>query len=391
MVVNTLGILLPSISAELDLSPTQQGMLGSAAFWGNLVLAIPLSWWASKFRPKILTAVTLVLGTIFIVLQGVAPVFIVLILGRLAFGITVLAREPARAHLIRQWFTPNEAVIANSISNVLFGIIVGGGLVLTPILLGSINNDWRAVLYLFAGVFSVLAVIWLILGRERQAEVQPVLGERPQGNLIRSTMAYREIWIAGLGFAGASISWAAFLNFYPTLMLNEYQIPLRWSGGILALGIFMGGPSGLIAGYYVARKGKRRLILQAFGLIMVLSYVGMILTSSLPSLFFFSFLNGIAWGFFPILYSVPFVLPRIRAREVAIGVSFLTFSLSSGSVLGSLLAGVLQEVLGDLSLTLLILSFGGISLSIAGTILHLDSPAVVEETEMETSIESESS
>ena len=215
-----------------------------------------------------MTVVTLVLGIVFIAIQSISPTFLVLLIGRIGFGITILAREPARAHLIRQWFTANEAVIANGVSNVLFGIIVGGGLILTPLLLNSIGGNWRAVFYLFGGIFVLLTLVWLVLGRERRVEEPQVQGERPQGNLIRSTLAYRDIWIAGLGFAGASVSWAAFLNFYPTLMLNEYAIPLRWSGGILALGIFMGGPSGLIAGYYVSRKGKRRFILQAFGLLI---------------------------------------------------------------------------------------------------------------------------
>ena len=35
MVVSTFGILLPEITAELGISPTQQGVLGSAAFWAT--------------------------------------------------------------------------------------------------------------------------------------------------------------------------------------------------------------------------------------------------------------------------------------------------------------------------------------------------------------------
>ena len=42
VVVSTIGIILPEISEELDLSPGEQGVLSSAAFWGNLALAIPL-------------------------------------------------------------------------------------------------------------------------------------------------------------------------------------------------------------------------------------------------------------------------------------------------------------------------------------------------------------
>ena len=384
MVSNTLGVLLPSMSAELHLSPTQQGLLGSAAFWGNLVLAIPLSWWASKFRPKTLTFITLVLGTGFILLQGAAPVFLVLILGRVGFGITILAREPARAHLIRQWFAPNEAVIVNGFSNVLFGIVVGAGLVLTPILLGNVGNDWRAVLYVYGGIFALLALVWGVLGKERLVESRQIQEEESQGNLLKSTLAHRDIWIAGLGFVGASISFAAFINFYPTLMLNEYQIPLRWSGAVLALGIFMGGPSGLLISYYVSRTGKRKRILQAFGLLMVLSFIGMTSTGSLPLLFLFNFLNGISWGFFPILFSVPFVLKNVRTREIAIGISFLTLALSSGSILGSVLAGVLQQASGDLRMALFVLSFASISLSIAGILFRNNDSPVIESAELES-------
>ena len=127
MVMSTLGILLPAISEDMDLSPTQQGLLGSAAFWGNLALAIPLSWWTSRYGPKILTTVTLLLGTGFLFMQGFAPVFAVLLIGRLAFGITVIARQPARAFLMQQWFPQREVIMVNSISNAMFGVVVGAG------------------------------------------------------------------------------------------------------------------------------------------------------------------------------------------------------------------------------------------------------------------------
>ena len=125
MIMSTLGILLPAISAELHLSPSQQGLLVSSAFWGNLALAIPLSWWTSRYGAKLLTTVTLVLGTLFLFLQGWAPAFGILIFGRLAFGITVIARQPARAFLMQQWFPQRQIVLVNSISNAMFGVVVG--------------------------------------------------------------------------------------------------------------------------------------------------------------------------------------------------------------------------------------------------------------------------
>jgi MFS family permease len=132
MIMSTIGILLPAISAELSLSPFQQGMLGSAAYWGNLALAIPMGWWTSRFAPKILTTVTMILGTLSLVAQAVSPVFAVLILGRVAFGISVIARQPARAFLTQQWFPARQVVLVNSISNAMFGLVVGGGVAASP-------------------------------------------------------------------------------------------------------------------------------------------------------------------------------------------------------------------------------------------------------------------
>lgn len=85
MMLYTLGILLPVISEDLDLSPGEQGLLGSASHWGNIALAIPLTWWTSRFGAKRLTTVTLALGTACLFLQGWAPVFAVLLFGRLGW------------------------------------------------------------------------------------------------------------------------------------------------------------------------------------------------------------------------------------------------------------------------------------------------------------------
>ena len=371
MVVSTLGILLPSISEDLGLSPSQQGLLGSAAFWGNLVLAVPLSWWTSRFGPKALTTVTMALGTLFIFQQGIAPTLVMLIIGRLAFGVTILAREPARAHLIRQWFQPNEAIIANSVSNVLFGIIVGGGLIVTPLILGKFGNDWRMIFYIYGAVFSVLTLIWIVTGRERSIDESQVQTDHPEKTVIRLALSHRDIWVAGFGFMGSSMTWAAFLNFYPTMMLDTYEFPLRWTGAILALGIFVGGLCGLAVGYYVSVHEGRRGLLVVSGVLMVGSYLGLIYTDSIPLLIVATLLNGVAWGFFPILYTVPFMWVGVRSREVAIGLSFLTVSFSAGSVLGPLVTGFVQEALVDLRVALLIVSFAGLSLTAAGIMLRL--------------------
>jgi MFS family permease len=188
MVISTIGILLPAISSDLELSPGQQGTLGSIAYWGSTALTLPLGWWASRFRPKPLTTVTLIIGTLF--LQGWASAFVVLLLGRLVFGISMMAREPARPLLIHQWFPPKEAILANSITSAMFGLVVGSGLIVTPLILDIVDDDWNMVLRIFGVFFVLLTVLWLVLGRERNGQESGQMARTWEIGLLRAALVF---------------------------------------------------------------------------------------------------------------------------------------------------------------------------------------------------------
>ncbi len=380
MVLNTLGILLPAISAELSLSPSQQGLLGSASHWGNIALAIPLSWATSRLSPKWLTTGALVMATLCLFLQSWAPVFVVLLVGRLLFGISNIAQMPARALLTRQWFPPREVIMLNGLSNVLFGLVVGGGLALAPVILGLLDGDWRMTLRIFGLYLAGITVLWTILGKTRTNEADREIAV-PQGlDVVKGALGYRDLWIGGLGFVGTTMSFGAFLAFYPTLMLEEFDVSLRLTGGILALGIIVGGVGGLPIAWAASRSGREKNFLQALGILMIGSNLGMVLTGSVPALFVLSFLNGVAWAFFPILVTVPFHLPGIRPRELAVAFTFTMMMTSVGTSLGPLITGFMQEAFGDLKLALFVISFTSVSLVLAGSTLRFGSQRVTAES-----------
>ena len=373
MVLNTLGILLPAISADLDLSPSQQGLLGSASHWGNIALAIPLSWATSRLSPKWLTAATLLMATGCLFLQSWAPVFIVLLAGRLLFGVSNIAQMPARALLTRQWFPPREVIYLNGLSNVLFGLVVGGGLVLAPVILDLTDGDWRATLRIFGLYLAGITLLWTFVGRERtNVADQDVVAERGL-DVLKGALGHRDLWIGGLGFAGATMSFGAFLAFYPTLMLEEFDISLRLSGVILALGVIVGGIGGIGIAWAASTHGREGNYLQVLGILMIGTNLGMVLTGSVPALFVLSFFNGVAWAFFPILVTIPFHLPGIRPRELAVAFAFTMMMTSVGTSLGPLFTGYLQEGLDDLKMALFLISFTSISLILAGSTLRFRS------------------
>ena len=372
MVIYTLGILLPAITDDLSLSPSQQGLLGSAPHWGTILLAIPLGLAASQMSPKLLTTVTLLMLTLCLFLQSWAPVFTVLLLGRLLFGIAIIAQQPARALLTRQWFRASEVIIVNGLSNVFFGLVVGGGLALSPVILDVLGDDWRSTLRVFGFYFAAITVVWVLLGRDREpGEFQS--GELQRARVVlRGALRHRDLWICGVGFAGATMSLSAFLSFYPTFMLDRHDISLNLSGAILALDVVVGGIVGLGVGYAAATTRNEGRFLQALGILMIASNIAMILTGWVPILFVLALFNGFAWTFFPILITVPFNLRGIRPRELVVAFSFTMMMVSLGQALGPLLTGLIEEISGSLKFSLFVMSFTSATLVLAGLTLSFD-------------------
>ena len=259
--------------------------------------------------------------------------------------------------------------MANSVGSGLYGLIVGLGFAATPFILSAVGGDWRTTATIFGVYFMGVTALWAILGKER---VTPEYRRREmprEAGLLRGALLYRDLWVAGLGFMGATFAMSAFVSFLPTLMLETHHVSLRWTGVALATGTFMGGAAALGVGYVVTKKANRKRILQVLGLLMGATYAGMALTGSVPLLLLLALFNGIGWGFWPILQTVPFQLPGIKPREVAVALATIMMLMSAGTVLGPVAAGFLQEAFRDLKPTLLIVSFTPLSLTLAGTLL----------------------
>ena len=220
----------------------------------------------------------------------------------------------------------------------------------------------------------VLSILWVALGRDRgdgkRLEAEVSQEEPKESGVVWRTLCYRDLWVGGFGFLGATLAFSSFLSFYPTLMLDRYGLSLTWSGAMLAVSVLVGGLTGLAFSYAVMVTDRGKEILQILGVLMASTYVGMALTGSIPLLVVFSVVNGIAWGFWPVLYTVPFQLPAIRPRQVAVGLAFTTMMTSAGIALGPLITGFLQDGLGNLRQALIIVSFTGLSLTAAGTLLR---------------------
>ena len=102
-VIFIIGILLPDITKEMDLSPLTQGLLGSSVLIANLIFCIPANLFTSRFRPwRTVTLLFLGVGGSAL-LQSWSPVLAALFIGRVGAGLFFTSTQSPRSLIIQQW------------------------------------------------------------------------------------------------------------------------------------------------------------------------------------------------------------------------------------------------------------------------------------------------
>ena len=368
VMLGSLGFLLPSMREEMGLSPIQEGFLGSAPQVANVMLAIPFGWFLTRFRPKLISSISFFAAAALIFFQGWAPYFLLLLVGRALYGAAAIAREPARILLIKQWIPPNEIVIANSLANFLWGI-VGLGFVATPLILEFLDNSWRNTLHVFGMISLVLAIVWHLFGKERITAEYEAQHRSQEASSLRVIFRYKEIWFLALGMVGVGVNFSSFSTFWPSFRLDEYGTTLMASATVMAVGGAFSSIAGLGVGLLVSRIGRKRQVLMLSGVILAVTSPALLWVGSYPVLFIAFMVQSAGWTFFPVIMTIPFELPGIKPREIAVVTASIFTVVWIGAFIGPILTGAVQEVSGSLRAGLLVSGLAPSTLIVAGLLL----------------------
>ena len=237
-----------------------------------------------------------------------------------------------------------------------------------PPLLSALDNDWRLTLYILGAVYALFIIIWTIIARDKptqDTQSSSLIDHTASMSRLLRVLQRKELWIAGLGIIGGTAVEASILTFYPTLMLEKYNFPLHFTGMVLAVMYLVGGISCLAIGRLAANWQIRSRILFLSGLLMLFSMASMLSTDSIALLLVLAIIFGTSVGYLAILFTVSYYLPHTQTKDAPVAHSFLFTCLATGSTLGPIISGVLQDSLNNLTLVLLLTSLCSLFVSLA--------------------------
>lgn len=380
----SLGMLLPSMGKDLELSYSLMGFIGTGNFIGYLLGVLVSSRMVKRFgyRTVISSGIFLVGGSM--ILVGRANGFWLVLATFFFTGIgSGLGNVPVMG-LVSHWF-------GSSLRGRAAGLMVSGiglGIMITGLLIPAINNwagngqGWRTNWMVMGGLVLAIGVLCSLLIRNQPQDLGLQLVEKKTGrkeakqstllNKKTNIPAKRTLLHLGGIYFFFGFTYVIYVTFVVTTLINEYGFSEAVAGRFWFWFGLLGMFSGPLFGSLSDRIGRARTLALVYSL-QGISHL-LLALSPMPGSVYLSI------GLFALCaWSVPSIMAAsvgdyLGPVKAASGFATVTLFFSIGQISGPALAGILAEKSGSFSQSYLLAGL----LTATAALLSLTLPKIRE-------------
>jgi MFS family permease len=211
-----LSVSAPLLAAELELTPTQMGLLFSAFFWSYASFQIVAGWAVDRYAVKVVYALGFLLWSLATAAVGWIEHFPALLAARFVLGVGESVAYPACSRVIVENFPEERRGFANSLVDA--GSKAGPGLsTLAGGLLVS-QFGWRSIFV----VLGLISLLWLLPWMKWMTIPGAAAHSgRRQGPSMAQIAGRRETWGTCLGMFALGYVWYFLLSWLPSYLVKE--------------------------------------------------------------------------------------------------------------------------------------------------------------------------
>jgi MFS family permease len=311
------------MQADLHLTASQLGLLGSAFFWTYALVQVPVGWLAERVGADRVLAAGLVIWASATLLLGLSSVFPMLIALRMLLGIGESSGFPCVNKLLAMAVPVQSLGTANGIVGFayLFGPAVGtfcGGLLMA-------HFGWRAAFLVFGALSLLWLYPWSRIAVSRRAAARPMTDAAPA---LLTLVRCRALWGTGLGLFSANYAYYFVLLWLPYYLVKERGYSTLEMAKLAGLAYVVTAVSALACGWatdrFIARGGSANFSYKG---IMFVAHAGAVLCMlamafgprplAIASIFLYQALTGAAS---PGMYAIPQILGGAQATGRWVGI-----------------------------------------------------------------------
>jgi ACS family D-galactonate transporter-like MFS transporter len=364
---SALGVALPSISEDFELTATMKGVILSAFFWTYCLLQIPGGLAADRFGPRKVIGIASAIWGTFTALTGLAVNGFMLILARLGLGAFEAPYMASASKLVSNWMPPKRR--ASGVTLIDSGAPLGaafGGLLIAWLITATGSWRWSFVIVGISTVVIGFLVFLYIRNHPFEhklvnaAEVELVSAE-DEAEGPKPGVSAKNVTAMVIGRLGWAMVFWGLVTWGPTYLSQARGLDLQAMGFATFL-IFLCGAVGEILSGFLADKLQKRFS-RNFSFKLLFGGSGALSLAALIALPFVSDATtavvllcvGVFFNLFGGLY---WTIPAMLAKKEKVGLvgGVMNFAGTSAGIIVPIVAGVLLDVTGDFIAVLVFLA-----------------------------------
>ena len=269
----SLSIVGPAMQSQLHIDPITLGYIFSAFGWAYVLAQVPGGWLLDRFGSRRVYAASILLWSVFTLLQGVAGLLTgALLIGtlftlRMLVGCAEAPAFPGNSRIVAAWFPGGERATAAAIFNsgqyfatVMFAPIMGWL---------TLRFGWQAVFLFLGGTGLVLFVGWLTTvyapsrhPRVKQSELDHIAAggglidmDRVQGTpqpvrweYLKALLTRRMLIGIYIGQYCVGVLTYFFLTWFPVYLVEQRHMSILKAGFVIVMPAICGFAGGVLGG-----------------------------------------------------------------------------------------------------------------------------------------------
>ncbi len=235
---NVLGILIPGIKADMELSDTALGFLSTAFAIFYALFSLPLAYWADKKGRKLVIIISLSLFSLMTALCGMAANFLMLFLTRIGVGIGEAGTMPPSVSLLSEIYSKHRRATVMGILTIganigmIAGFVIGGFV--------AAQYGWRMAFFVIGTPGLALALLMLFTMKKdtpplARTETSTSIFEDAK-KIFRYVGQQRSFIYAALGFGFLLFALNSLVVWLPSFLTRTHGMTLDQIGLVLGLG-----------------------------------------------------------------------------------------------------------------------------------------------------------
>lgn len=345
---NSLPVLFTEIAQDLNLSIVQIGIIWSMPLLSIVIFALPSGLIGNKLGIRQVISIGCILAAVMGGLRGISGNFVELTVFTFLFGASFTAIYVNIVKVTKMWFPRHELGVSNGI--ILAGIGIGAGLgaAVSGVILSPLLGGWRNVLFLYAALTVVLAIIWwqsvkgFTLNLELDDNVNTAESDMSFQEILSRVVRSKNLWLFAVSYCGLVGSFLGMLHYLP-IYLETSGMPKVSAHGIVS-SLSWAGVAGMIVLPAISDKISSRKSVLLPSVIIGCIYVLLLPRLSGGALWAVAIIGGFALpGCVPLLFAG---LLEVKDIKLAYSGTALGLMLSIGHF-----GGFASVIIGDILAT----------------------------------------